>query len=58
MELGLNQTQLAKQVYTVNTTISMYERAMTNPSLEMLNILADELEVSVDWLLGRTQKRN
>lgn len=57
-ELGLTQITLAKQVYTNNRAISVYESGKSSPSLDMLNLLADELEVSVDWLLGRTRKRN
>lgn len=57
-ELHLTQRTLAKQVYTSDRAISTYERGKGSPSLDMLNLLADELQVSVDWLLGRTHKRN
>jgi hypothetical protein len=29
----------------------------TNPELPLLELLAEELEVSADWLLGKTDKR-
>ena len=29
----------------------------TNPELPVLELLADELEVSVDWLLGKSDER-
>jgi transcriptional regulator with XRE-family HTH domain len=50
----LTQEELAKVVNTKKTTISNYETGYSSPSNEMLNDLADVLEVSTDYLLGRT----
>ncbi|PLR91108.1 helix-turn-helix domain-containing protein [Bacillus sp. T33-2] len=50
----LTQEQLATLVNTKKTTISNYETGYSSPSNEMLNDLADALEVSTDYLLGRT----
>jgi transcriptional regulator with XRE-family HTH domain len=50
----LTQEGLAKKVKTTKGTISNYENEHSSPSNEMLNDLADALEVSTDYLLGRT----
>lgn len=48
------QEELAKKVNTTKGTISNYENGYSTPSNEMLAILADVLETSTDYLLGRT----
>jgi transcriptional regulator with XRE-family HTH domain len=50
------QEKLAALVSTKKTTISNYETGYSSPSNEMLNDLADVLEVSTDYLLGRTDE--
>ncbi|RSD21053.1 helix-turn-helix domain-containing protein [Mesobacillus subterraneus] len=50
------QEKLASLVSTKKTTISNYETGYSSPSNEMLNDLADVLEVSTDYLLGRTDE--
>lgn len=50
----LTQEQLAYKVQTQKTTISNYETGYSAPSNEMLKDLANTLDVSVDYLLGRT----
>ncbi|MCY8009738.1 helix-turn-helix domain-containing protein [Bacillus haynesii] len=52
---GLTQDQLAKKVNTKKTTISNYETGYSTPSNEMLSDLADVLETTTDFLLGRTK---
>lgn len=51
---GLTQEQLAELVHTKKGTISNYENRYSTPSNEMLTSLADILEVSTDYLLGRS----
>jgi HTH-type transcriptional regulator, competence development regulator len=51
---NLTQEGLAKKVSTTKGTISNYENEHSSPSNEMLNDLADALDVSTDYLLGRT----
>lgn len=53
-DLGLTQTQLAEKVNTKKTTISNYETGYSTPSNEMLSDLADALQTTADYLLGRT----
>jgi transcriptional regulator with XRE-family HTH domain len=50
----LTQEGLAKLLKTTKGTISNYENNYSSPSNEMLNDLADVLNVSTDYLLGRT----
>lgn len=50
----LTQEQLANLVNTKKATISNYENEHSTPSNEMLKDLADALNVSTDFLLGRT----
>lgn len=49
----LTQEQLAAKVKTTKGTISNYENGYSSPSNEMIVLLADVLEVSTDYLLGR-----
>lgn len=51
---GLTQEELAEHVCTTKGTISNYENNHSTPPNDMLRQLADILEVTTDWLLGRT----
>lgn len=53
---NLTQEDLARKVNTKKTTISNYETGYSSPSNEMLNDLANVLEVSTDYLLGRLER--
>ncbi|GEB35634.1 MULTISPECIES: helix-turn-helix domain-containing protein [Brevibacillus] len=52
---GLTQEELAERVSTTKGTISNYENNHSTPPNDMLMQLADILEVTTDWLLGRTE---
>lgn len=54
----LTQEELAKKLKTTKGTISNYENGHSSPSNEMLKDLADVLDVSTDYLLGRTDNPN
>jgi len=54
----LTQEQLASKVQTTKGTISNYENGYSTPSNEMIILLADTLDVSADYLLGRTDEPN
>ena len=43
---------LAARIYTSQSTISMYRSGKRLPNLEMLRLIAKELRVSSDYLLG------
>jgi transcriptional regulator with XRE-family HTH domain len=51
--MKMTQEELAKRVNTKKTTISNYETGYSTPSNEMLSDIANVLEVSTDFLLGR-----
>lgn len=52
---GLTQTELGKLISLTHASISGYERGERFPDLEILCNLADVLETSTDYLLGRTE---
>ena len=53
----LSQQALADIIGKSLNTIGLYERGLRQPSLETLCLLADTLDVSVDYLLARTEVR-
>lgn len=50
--LGLTQEELAQRLGTNVTQVIRWERGRTLPSAETLFQIAQELEISLDWLLG------
>ncbi len=52
--LKLSQDDLAKKVGSSAPIIGRYERGEIKPSIEMAKKIADELEVTVDYLIGGT----
>ncbi|WP_100373109.1 helix-turn-helix domain-containing protein [Bacillus sp. FJAT-45037] len=53
-ELKLTQTQLAEKLDITRGTYAHYEIGKRQPDYETLQKIADFFEVSVDYLLGRT----
>ena len=51
---GLNQTQLAEKVGLTQRSLSAYECGHVQPRRKMLTKLANALEVSEDYLTGKT----
>jgi len=58
LEKNLTQAELAKILSIGESTISFYESDKREPDYETLQKIADFFNVSVDYLLGRTNKRN
>ena len=54
---GFNQVELAKRLGLTKQTISNWENNNIQPSIEMLEALADLFSVSTDYLLGRENNR-
>lgn len=54
---GFSQVELAKRLRLTKQTISNWENNNIQPSIEMLESLADLFDVSTDYLLGREVKR-
>ncbi|WP_208586028.1 helix-turn-helix domain-containing protein [Gracilibacillus suaedae] len=50
----LTQEELASKLHTKKQTISNYETGYSSPSNEVLKEIANILDVSTDYLLGRT----
>lgn len=52
---GISQLRLATELNTTQNTISRYETGEREPGIDELIKLADYFNVSVDYLLGRTE---
>lgn len=50
----LSQAALGKMIGTSGDVIGRYERGDIKPSVDVVANLADALEVSVDYLIGKT----
>ncbi len=57
-EAQVNQKALAAQFRVTQATISSWENGRTAPSFEQLIQIADYFDVSVDYLIGRTNIDN
>ena len=55
---NLTQEKLAQDLNLTTTTINNYEQGTTKPDIETLNQLANYFNISVDYLLGRTDQTN
>ena len=53
MARGLNQVELAKKLSVTKQTVSNWENDNIQPSIDMLERIADFFNVSTDYLLGR-----
>lgn len=52
---NLSQAQLGKMIGTSGDVIGRYERGDIKPSIEVVSKIADALEVSIDYLIGKTR---
>ena len=50
---NMTQDELAKKLNVAKSTVSMYERGERMPSFEIIEILSDIFNVSIDTLYGR-----
>ena len=57
-ELGLKQEELAKKLAVSPSAIGMYERNLREPNNELILKIANFFNVSVDYLLGKSDIRN
>ena len=51
---GFSQAALGKLIGTSGDVIGRYERGDIKPSIEVVSKIADALEISVDYLMGKT----
>lgn len=54
--MKLSQSRLAKMIGTTQASINRYETASSAPPLKTLLWYADYFDVSLDYILGRTDK--
>lgn len=54
----LTQKELAQKFFLDDSSISKYENGKAVPETELLQSLSDFFEVSVDYLLGRSNIKN
>ena len=54
----LSQKELAKALGVSPSTIGMYESGKRTPDSEMLTRICDFFNITVDYLLGRTNTKN
>lgn len=52
---GLSQLRMATDLNTTQNTISRYETGEREPGIDELIKIADYFNVSVDYLIGRTE---
>lgn len=55
---GISQLRLATDLNTTQNTISRYETGEREPGIDELIKIADYFNVSVDYLIGRTENPN
>lgn len=51
---NLTQKELADRLFLGESTISFYEAGKRQPKYEILKKIADILDTTTDWLLGRS----
>ena len=57
-ELNLNQKELAEKCGITEATLSRYENDLREPKSEAIVKIANALNVTTDYLLGRTDERH
>lgn len=57
-ELKLTQKELAEKFNISSSSIGMFEQNRRSPDSELLNKFADFFDVSVDYLLGRSDSKH
>ena len=55
-ELGVTQKVLAAKINVSQQCYSDYETGKTDPDIKTLILIADALNISIDYLLGRTDE--
>lgn len=48
----MNQLEFVKYLGIIQPTLSAYKRDITNPSIDVLQLISDKCNVSIGWLLG------
>ena len=53
---NINAFKLSKEIGVSSGLVSQWKKGLQKPSLDVVVKIADYLDVSVDYLLGRTDK--
>lgn len=56
-ERHIKKTDFAKEIGIASTTLSGYLSEKHSPDLDTLKLICDKLDISTDYLLGRTERR-
>lgn len=56
--LGMTQKDFAKELGITASALSSYEKNNINPSISIARRIAENYNVSIDWLCGLSEKRN
>lgn len=56
-EKGITQEKLAERFFITKSAVSKYETGVNTPENKLLQDMADFFEVSVDYLLGRSDEK-
>lgn len=51
---GVSQAELGKTIGTSGDVVGRYERGDITPSIDVVSKIADALDVSIDYLVGKT----
>ena len=57
-EKNISQFELAKKLNLTQQSISLYEKGDREPSIDVLKSIANFFNVSLDYLLGKSDIRN
>ena len=57
-EKGLTKSFLCHQIHVSRSSMTEYEKGVTQPSMPVLLQMADFFDVSLDYLMGRTTIRS
>lgn len=57
-DFGISQDELGKKIGVARTSVANYETNRNYPTSEVLEKLSDVFDVSIDYLLCKTDKRN
>lgn len=57
-EKNISQLELAKKLNLTQQSISLYEKGDREPSIDVLKSIANFFNVSLDYLLGKSDIRN
>ena len=52
---GLSQSELGKQIGTSGDVVGRYERGDIKPSIDVVEKIANVLDVSIDFLIGKSK---